>query len=139
MRRRDAYVELHNLDKFEDLPDEIEDEFLETRAHAFCAYPLCGKPWLLTEEKSPLKACSKCKWTYYCSVRICSFFLSAYLRLEIMFAARMSEEGLAAPQDRVQMRQVIRVRWVLQLGLCRIMGKKASTKICPTICTIMEN
>ena len=70
MRRRDAYVELHNLDKFEDLPDEIEDEFLETRAHAFCAYPLCGKPWLLTEEKSPLKACSKCKWTYYCSVRI---------------------------------------------------------------------
>lgn len=68
MRRRNSYVQAHNLDKFEDLPDALEDEFAATRARAFCANPECGKPWLLSEEKSPLKACSKCKWTTYCSV-----------------------------------------------------------------------
>ena len=100
MRRRNAYIEAHALDRFEDLPEELESEFLKVRARAFCAYPNCRKPWLLTEEKSPLKACSKCKWAYYCSVRVFSFFLLATKRSNIVYVAQMSEEGLGASQER---------------------------------------
>ncbi|KLO14809.1 hypothetical protein SCHPADRAFT_850479 [Schizopora paradoxa] len=37
-------------------------------ALAFCANPSCLKVWLEKDEECPLKACSNCKWTYYCSV-----------------------------------------------------------------------
>lgn len=39
-------------------------------ALAFCANPSCSKVWLEKDAECPLKACSKCKWTYYCSVRL---------------------------------------------------------------------
>lgn len=71
IRRRNNYFEAHNLSKFDALSDELEMNFATSRARAFCANPECGKPWLITEEKSPLKACSRCKWTYYCSVSSC--------------------------------------------------------------------
>jgi len=38
-------------------------------ALAFCANPSCSKAWLEKDEECPLKACSKCKWTYYCSAK----------------------------------------------------------------------
>lgn len=71
-RRRNAYIDANNLRRTDELPDEVESQFWTNRARGFCANPDCLKPWLRTEEVSPLKACSRCKWTYYCSVSHCS-------------------------------------------------------------------
>jgi hypothetical protein len=42
----------------------------EKNVLACCANTSCLKPWLESQENSPLQACSKCKFTYYCSVCI---------------------------------------------------------------------
>lgn len=83
LRRMNDYALAHNIDLYKKLSDDIEDddpevneqqfkeldnELTVTRARAFCANPSCGKPWLFSEEKSPLKACSRCRWASYCSV-----------------------------------------------------------------------
>ena len=78
MLHKDAFAKVHNFDKFEDLPDKIKNKFRQPCFRALCAYPECGKAWLITEERSPLRSCGKCDWAYYCSVRICSSLLFAY-------------------------------------------------------------
>jgi hypothetical protein len=40
----------------------------EKNVKACCANPSCLKPWFESQEKSPFQVCSKCKFTYYCSV-----------------------------------------------------------------------
>jgi hypothetical protein len=41
---------------------------------ACCANTACLKPWLKSEEDCPLQACSKCKFTFYCSVYLLFIF-----------------------------------------------------------------
>jgi hypothetical protein len=40
----------------------------EKNVQACCANPKCLKPSFESQENSPLLACSKCKFTFYCSV-----------------------------------------------------------------------
>ena len=49
----------------------------ERNVRACCANPSCLKPWFGSQEDSPLQACSKCKFTFYCSVRTYSRLMSA--------------------------------------------------------------
>jgi hypothetical protein len=36
---------------------------------AYCGNPRCMRPWI-TDQKNPLKACTGCKYTMYCSVSV---------------------------------------------------------------------
>ena len=49
----------------------------ERNVRACCANPDCLKPWFESEQYSPLLVCSKCKFTFYCSVRSYSCLISA--------------------------------------------------------------
>jgi len=42
----------------------------EKNLRACCANTKCLKPWFGSQENCPLQVCSKCKFTFYCSVYI---------------------------------------------------------------------
>ncbi|KAA1472779.1 hypothetical protein DENSPDRAFT_839143 [Dentipellis sp. KUC8613] len=51
----------------QDEEDEEDAEMpCEPRVKAYCGNLACNRPWYMDEE-NPLKACARCKWTYYCS------------------------------------------------------------------------
>ncbi len=70
MRVVDEYRHARGLDKDARLPDKVYGNPPES---LYCAKPDCKVSWEIPmdisgKEAKPMKLCSWCKWTYYCSV-----------------------------------------------------------------------
>lgn len=62
--------------------DDDDDETLvpnplyDPNTKRFCANPECNLAWLKDAEDKPLRRCTKCGWTFYCSVGSQTLLLS---------------------------------------------------------------
>ncbi|KAA1472778.1 hypothetical protein DENSPDRAFT_778964 [Dentipellis sp. KUC8613] len=59
-------VSISPLEEQEGDDELVDNPLYDMRVKAYCANIACNRPWF-ADEANPLRACTRCKWAYYCS------------------------------------------------------------------------